>query len=105
VSALGVLPLASAQDITPGKYTGNRVYVAHGGTGRTHTDTIELTIDKVEGGTVQGTLTRFEGACRGDTPVKGVLEGDKLTLRHVAKAGVREDCGLNWELKVAGQKL
>jgi hypothetical protein len=54
---------------------------------------------------VQRVVTRFEGACRGDIPVKGVLEGDKLALRHVAKAGVREDCGLNWELRVAGQKL
>ncbi len=73
------------------------------------TDQIELKIDKVEGGTVQGTITRFEqnqGFCRGDGPVVGVLEGDKLNLQtEKAASGLKEGCGVNFELKVTGEKL
>ena len=96
---------AFAQGLTPGKYSGTTSFV--GPAGHAKTDRIEIKIDKVEGGTVQGTVTRFgSGFCRGDVPVVGVLEGDKLTLQtDKAASGVKEGCGANFELKVNGEKL
>jgi hypothetical protein len=106
VAALAVgLAAASAQNIAPGKYSGTMTYV--GGGGKTRTDGVEIKIDKVEGGAVQGTATRLvSGFCRGEVPVEGTIDGDKLTLRTVKGAAeVKEGCGFSWELKVDGQKL
>ena len=107
VVLLSPLHLAFAQGLTTGKYSGTTTFVA--ATGKTITEQIELKIDKVEGGTVQGTITRFEsqqGFCRGDVPVVGVLEGDKLNLQtEKAASGLKEGCGVNFELKVTGEKL
>jgi hypothetical protein len=97
---------AFAQGLTPGKYSGAISFVGPAGHGRT--DPLAIKIDKVEGGTVQGTVTRVDssGFCRGDVPVVGVLEGDKLTLQtDKAASGVKEGCGVNFELKVNGEKL
>jgi hypothetical protein len=96
---------AFAQGLTPGKYSGTTTFVA--GTGKTVTNQIEIKIDKVEGGAVQGTVTRFgQGFCRGDVPFVGVLEGDKLTLEtDKAASGVKDGCGVNFELKANGDKL
>ena len=107
VVLLSPLHLAFAQGLTTGKYSGTTTFVA--ATGRTITAQIELKIDKVEGGTVQGTITRsgsHQGFCRGDVPVVGVLEGDKLNLQtEKAASGLKEGCGVNFELKVTGEKL
>ena len=107
VVLLSPLHLAFAQGLTTGKYSGTTTFVA--ATGKTMTEQIELKIDKVEGGTVQGTITRFEqgqGFCSGDVPVVGVLEGDKLNLQtEKAASGLKEGCGVNFELKVTGAKL
>ncbi len=96
---------AFAEGLTPGKYSGTTTFVGAGG--NSLTDQIEIKIDKVEGGTVQGTVTRFgQGFCRGDVRVVGVLEGDKLTLQtDKAASGFKEGCGLNFELKANGEKL
>ena len=107
VVLLSPLHLAFAQGLTTGKYSGVTSFV--GPAGHARTDRIEIKIDKVEGGTVQGTVTDFGsggGFCRGDVPVVGVLEGDKLTLQtDKAASGVKEGCGANFELKVNGEKL
>ena len=107
VVLLSPLHLAFAQGLTTGQYSGPTTFVA--ATGRTITAQIELKIDKVEGGTVQGTITRsgsHQGFCRGDVPVVGVLEGDKLNLQtEKAASGLKEGCGVNFELKVTGEKL
>ena len=107
VVLLSPLHLAFAQGLTTGKYSGVTSFVGPAGHGRT--DRIEIKIDKVEGGTVQGTVTdfgSFGGFCRGVVPVVGVLEGDKLTLQtDKAASGVKEGCGANFELKVNGEKL
>ena len=100
---------AFAQGLTPGKYSGTTSFVSPAGNAKT--DRFEIKIDKVEGGTVQGTVSDFRshwsgGFCRGDVPVVGVLEGDKLTLHtDRAASGVKEGCGLNFELRVTGEKL
>lgn len=95
----------AAQSISPGKYSGTMTYV--GGNGRTRTDGVAIEIDKVEGASVKGRATRnVSGFCRGEVPVEGTLDGDKLTLQSVKGAAeVREGCGFNWEFKVEGQKL
>ena len=105
VLLLSPLHPAFAEGLTAGKYSGTTSVV--GAAGKPRTDQIEIKIDKVEGGTVQGTVTRFgSGFCRGDVPVVGVLEGDKLTLQtDKAASGVKEGCGANFELKVNGEKL
>lgn len=102
---LAGLATASAQGLSPGKYSGTMTYV--GGGGKTRTDGVEIRIDKVEGGSVQGTAARLtSGFCRGEVPVEGSLSGDKLTLRTVKGAAeVKEGCGLSWEFKVDGPKL
>ena len=103
---VGALPLASAQDISPGKYSGSLSYVNRAG--KRITDGVELKIDKVEGSAVHGTVIRYfvEGPCRNEVPVEGVLAGDKLTVRSVKGAPeLREGCGFKWELKIDGQKL
>ena len=98
---------AFAQGLTPGKYSGTISFV--GPAGPAKSDRFEIKIDKVEGGTVQGTFSdfgSFGGFCRGDVPVAAVLEGDKLTLQtDKAASGVKEGCGANFELKVNGEKL
>jgi hypothetical protein len=109
VVLLSPLHLAFAQGLTTGKYSGTTSFVSPAGNAKT--DRFEIKIDKVEGGTVQGTVTDFRshwsgGFCRGDVPVVGVLEGDKLTLQtDKAASGVKEGCGANFELKVNGEKL
>ena len=107
VVLLSPLHPAFAEGLTAGKYSGTAAVV--GAAGKPRTDQIEIKIDKVEGGTVQGTVTdfgSFGGFCRGDVPVVGVLEGDKLTLQtDKAASGVKEGCGANFELKVNGEKL
>ena len=104
VVLLSPLHPAFAEGLTAGKYSGTATVV--GAAGKPRTDQIEIKIDKVEGGTVQGTVTRFQGFCRGDVPVVGVLAGDKLTLQtDKAASGVKEGCGANFELKVNGEKL
>ena len=66
---------AFADGLTAGKYSGTTTFVTP--VGKTATAQIEIKIDKVEGGTVQGTVTRFGGGfCRGDVLVVGVLEGE-----------------------------
>ncbi len=105
VVLLSPLHPAFAEGLTTGKYSGTTTFVTT--IGKTRTDQIEIKIDKVEGGTVQGTVTRLgQGFCRGDVPVVGVLEGDKLTLQtDKAASGVKEGCGVNFELKANGEKL
>ena len=105
-SIAGALPLASAQDISPGKYSGSMSYIDRGG--KRTTDGVELKIDRVEGSAVHGTAIRYfvAGPCRNEVPVKGVVAGDKLTVQSVKGAPeLGEGCGFKWELKIDGQKL
>ena len=98
------LPAAYAQDSIVGKYTG-MMDVARASGGPVRHDTVYLVIHKVEAGVVEGTATLTQRGCAGDVPVRGRLEGNKLTLRRAEKAEGKADCGVNWELTVAGNKL
>ena len=70
--------------------------------GKPMQDMVTLAIDKVQGNQVEGVSWVGTKRCRVDTPVQGRLDGD--TLKVTGKA-VKEDCGIRWELKVAGNKL
>ncbi|MCK7468453.1 MAG: hypothetical protein MZU91_10295 [Desulfosudis oleivorans] len=64
---------------------------------------LTIVIESVEGGVVKGIATRMEGKCRGDIPVAGKLEGNKVHLRETEKAGrrlrlQREHDGRCWSL-------
>ena len=96
ISPLPVL----AQTIAPGKYTGRMEFMWAGG--RLMSEMVTLTIDKVEGDRFQGVAWVGVKFCSVDTPVQGRLEGDVLKVRG---APVKEKCGINWDLKVDGNKL
>ena len=97
ISPLPVL----AQTIAPGKYSG-RFEFKWAGDGRLMSEMATLTIDKVEGDRFQGVAWVGVKSCQVDTPVQGRLEGDVLKVRG---APVKEKCGINWDLKVDGNKL
>jgi hypothetical protein len=63
---------------------------------------VTFTIDNVDGKEVHGVAWVGTPLCSVDTPVKGTLEGDLLKVRGTP---LKERCGINWELKVAGSKL
>jgi hypothetical protein len=73
-----------------------------GPAGKPFNETVTLTIDKVDGDRVVGVAWVGSRLCSVDTPFTGRLEGDTLKLRG---APLKEKCGVNWELKVAGDKL
>ena len=92
-------PLAAAQVLEPGKYTGNMNFLW---SGKPMQEMVTLTIDKVEGNQIEGVAWVGTKLCHVDTPVHGQLDGD--TLKVTGKA-VKQDCGIRWELKVKGNKL
>ena len=91
--------LVAAQELAPGKYTGNMNFLW---SGKPMQEMVTLTIDKVEGNQIEGVAWVGTKLCRVDTPVQGQLNGD--TLKVTGKA-VKQDCGIRWELKVKGNKL
>ena len=99
--ALSLPPrLVLAQTVSPGKYTGRMELVNPAG--KPMNETVTLTIDKVDGDRVEGVAWVGTRLCSVDTPFTGRLEGDTLKLRG---APLKEKCGVNWELKVVGDKL
>jgi hypothetical protein len=90
-----------AQAMAPGKYSGRMEFIWPGD-GRRMSEMVTLTIDKVEGDRFEGIAWVGIRACQVDTPVRGRLEGDVLKVRG---APVKEKCGINWDLKVDGNKL
>jgi len=66
---------------------------------------LTIVIESVEGGVVKGIATRMEGKCRGDIPVAGKLEGNKVHLRETEKGGPAGDCGFSANMTVEGNKL
>jgi hypothetical protein len=97
---LMVQPLVvAAQTVAPGKYTG---YMHFTWAGKPMQEMATLTIEKVDGNEIQGVAWVGTKRCRVDTPVQGKLDGDALKVTGKA---VKEDCGIRWELKVAGNKL
>jgi hypothetical protein len=90
---------ASAQSLAPGKYTGTFYYLWMG---KPMQDMVTLTIETVEGNQFQGTAWLGNKLCRVDTPVKGRLDGETLTVTGKA---VKEGCGIRWELKAEGTKF
>jgi hypothetical protein len=89
-----------AQTVSPGKYSGQIEFQGPGG--RQVRSTVMFNVEKVEGDQVHGVAWFGTPNCSVDTPVQGKLEGDTLKVRG---APVKERCGVNWELKVAGDKL
>jgi hypothetical protein len=88
-----------AQSLAPGKYTGNFNYLWMG---KPMQDMVTLTIETVEGNQFQGIAWLGNKTCRVDTPVKGRLDGETLT---VTGKPVKEGCGIRWDLKVEGTKF
>jgi len=89
---------AYAQDSLAGKYTGS-ITRQQGSKGLT------LVIDSAQGGVVKGTATRTEKNCKGDYPVEGKVEANKLKLSALKKGGLAGDCSVNWDLTIEGNKL
>ena len=99
---LGLLvqPLtAGAQALAPGKYSGTFSYLWMG---KPMQDMATLTIETVEGNQFQGVAWLGNKTCRVDTPVRGRLDGETLT---VTGKPVKEGCGIRWDLKVDGAKF
>ena len=94
------LPTSLAQQLAPGKYTGRMEFTSPAG--KPINETVTLTIEKVDGDRVEGIAWVGTRLCSVDTPFAGRLEGDTLKLRG---APLKEKCGVNWDLKVAGDKL
>ena len=96
---LGQPSAVMAQSLVPGKYTGNFSYLW---VGKPMQDMATLTIETVDGNQFQGVAWLGNKNCRVDTPVRGRLDGETLT---VTGKPVKEGCGVRWELKVEGSKL
>jgi hypothetical protein len=92
-----------AQDTLMGKYSGN--YEVQSPTRGVETRGMDLVIENIENGNVQGTVTRHlrGGGCRGATPVEGTLKDNQLVLK--GKGGVTADCAINLRLVSQGNKL
>ena len=105
VAVTGVMFVSAcvyAQESLSGRYTG--YFVANTRVG-TQAVGLTLVIDSVVDGAVKGTATNYAKVCRGDFPMEGKLQGDKLELRSIAKGGPAGDCSLEWSLNVEGNKL
>ena len=96
---LGQPSAVVAQSLAPGKYTGNYNYLWMG---KPMQDMVTLTIETVEGNQFQGVAWVGNKTCRVDTPVRGRLDGETLTVTGKA---VKEGCGVRWDLKVEGTKF
>lgn len=96
---LGQPSAALAQSLAPGKYTGNFYYLWMG---KPMQDMVTLTIDSVDGNEFKGVAWQGNKTCRVDTPVRGRLDGETLT---VTGKPVKEGCGIRWDLKIDGSKL
>ena len=96
---LGQPSAVVAQSPAPGKYTGTYSYLWMG---KPMQDMVTLTIESVEGNQFQGVAWVGNKTCRVDTPVRGRLDGETLTVTGKA---VKEGCGVRWDLKVEGTKF
>ena len=99
---LGVLVqpfIAAAQSLAPGKYSGT---IRYQWMDKPMQDMATLTIESVDGNQFQGVAWVGNKTCRVDTPVRGKLEGDTLT---VSGKPVKEGCGVRWELKGDGSRF
>lgn len=96
---IGQPATALAQSLAPGKYSGTFSYLWMD---KPMQDMATLTIEKVEGNQFEGVAWLGNKTCRVDTPVRGKLDGDTLT---VLGKPVKEGCGIRWELKGNGTKF
>lgn len=92
-----------AQDTLIGKYSGN--YEVQSPTRGVETRGMDLAIESIENGNVQGTVTRHlrGGGCRGATPVEGTFKDNQLILK--GKGGITADCAISLRLVSQGNKL
>jgi hypothetical protein len=88
-----------AQSLEPGKYTGTFSYLWMD---KPMQDMATLTIETVDGNQFQGVAWLGSKLCRVDTPVRGRLDGETLT---VTGKPVKDGCGVRWDLKVKGTKF
>lgn len=87
---------------TIGKYDGSYTMPSHRGP---RPRGLTIVIESVEGGLVKGVATRHEDKCRGDYPVQGKMDGNKLQLRATEKGGPAGDCGFSANMTVEGNKM
>jgi len=103
IAAFGlfIAPLAVQAQTTlaPGKYQGNINFLW---SGRPMQEMVTLTVDKVEGDRFEGVAWVGIKLCRVDTPVHGQIDGDSV---KVTGKGVKDNCGIRWDLKLDGNKL
>ena len=99
LALLGQPSAVVAQSLAPGKYTGNYQYLWMG---KPMQDMVTLTIETVEGNEFHGVAWVGNKSCRVDTPVRGRLDGETLTVTGKA---IKEGCGVRWDLKVEGSKF
>ena len=89
-----------AQESLIGTYDGTRQGVG----AKNRTTGVRLVIASVEGAIVKGTATRFDkGACHGDFPMEGTIEGTTLILKATERNAL--DCNFKLNVKVEGTKL
>ena len=103
--AVGHGAFAYAQDLL-GSYSGSLTYHrGHGGEGQAG---VQLFITSVDGDVVKGTATVYSGdrfPCRGDYPMEGNYEGNKLTMHETQKGGPTSDCIFRFIVVHDGNKL
>ena len=105
VAAAGMMLVSAgvwAEEPLTGKYDGSYTSPSHRGP---RPRGLTIVIESVEGGVVKGVATRHAEKCRGDYPVQGKMDGNKLELRETEKGGPAGDCGFKANLTVEGNKL
>ena len=106
-----VTPFASAQELSPGKYSGSATG-ALPGTQVSYT----LDIKSVANGVVEGRGERQAirqdgkrveggGGCIGGFPLAGTVKGDAIELRATEKFGASGDCSFRLIGTVTGNKI
>lgn len=103
-------PVASAQELAPGKYTGSYdITQAQGAK-----VSLVLDIKSIDNGTITGTGERYginryghrgTGGCNGAFPLAGTVKGDEVDVRAAEKFGAGGDCQFRLRGKASGTKI
>jgi hypothetical protein len=95
---------AFAQAPLSGTYSGS--YIFPGIRGDTLLGVRFIVSDVDSNGTVNGKIElSSRGACAGDYPMRGKLEGNKLVMRSTQKGGRASDCSFSFNGVMDGNKI
>jgi len=92
-----------AQESLVGTYTGSYT-VPVSGYGPQQVG-MQLIIASVENGVVKGAATVYRLSCKGNYPMEGKYDGNKLVMKSTAKGGVAGDCIIALNVVQEGNKL